>query len=117
MHLIHTTSRSENVTPEFIKEKIRNFDIVHFAGHADYDRQNPEESGWRLSRGNLKVQHIKKMAGTASMPALIFSNACQSARTEMRPLTEHFQEEIFGVASAFCLPGKALCGDFLGGSG
>lgn len=105
MHLIHTTSRSENVTPEFIKEKIRNFDIVHFAGHADYDRQNPEESGWRLSRGNLKVQHIKKMAGTASMPALIFSNACQSARTEMRPLTEHFQEEIFGVASAFLLAG------------
>ena len=77
--LIHTTSRSENVTPDFIKEKIRNFDIVHFAGHADYDRGDPNRSGWRLSRGRLKVEHIKKMAGTAAMPALIFSNACQSA--------------------------------------
>jgi class 3 adenylate cyclase/tetratricopeptide (TPR) repeat protein len=110
---INISLRSDNITPDFIREKIRNFDLVHFAGHADYNQKNPGESGWRLTEGTIKAQEITKMAGTATMPALIFSNACQSARTEEWILNENFQDEIFGLANAFLLSGvKHYVGTF-----
>jgi len=111
--LIYGSLRSDNVTPDFIREKIRNFDFVHFAGHADYDINNPQESGWRLTSGNLMARDIIKMAGAGVMPALIFSNACQSARTEDWSIKQKFHEEIFGLANAFVLSGvKHYVGTF-----
>ena len=111
--LVNTTLRSGSITPDFIKKKIRNFDLVHFAGHSDYDPQRAEESGWRLTGGTLKATDITKMAGAGAMPALIFSNACQSARTEEWGLRESFQEEIFGLANVFLLAGvKHFVGTF-----
>ncbi|MGA1863527.1 MAG: CHAT domain-containing protein [bacterium] len=103
--LINASLRSEGITPDSIKEKIRNFDLVHFAGHADYNSQNAGESAWRLSSGSLKARDIIDMASTSIMPALIFSNACQSARTEEWALKVHFENEIFGLANAFLLAG------------
>ncbi len=111
--LINVSLRSDNITPDFIREKIRYFDLIHFAGHADYNQKNPGESGWRLTEGIIKAQEITKMAGTATMPALIFSNACQSARTKEWTLNENFQNEIFGLANAFLLSGvKHYVGTF-----
>jgi class 3 adenylate cyclase/CHAT domain-containing protein/tetratricopeptide (TPR) repeat protein len=111
--LINISLLSERVTPDFIKEKIRNFDLIHFAGHADYNAESPAEGGWRLSDGIITARDISKMAGTAAMPALIFSNACQSARTEEWGLREDFQDEIFGMANAFILAGvKHFVGTF-----
>ena len=110
---MNVTFCSENITPDFIKEKMRNFDFVHFAGHADYDPEDPGQGGWRLSDGLLRAQEITKMAGAAAMPALIFSNACQSARTEGWAIQEYFQDEIFGLANAFLLAGvKHYVGTF-----
>ncbi|MFC1858265.1 CHAT domain-containing protein [Thermodesulfobacteriota bacterium] len=110
---INASLRSEGITPDYIREKIRNFDIVHFAGHSDYDSENPGESGWRLSDGSFKGKEIIKMAGTDIMPALIFSNACQSARTEEWGLRPDYHEEIFGLANAFVLAGvKHYVGTF-----
>jgi len=110
---INASLRSSNITPEFIKQKIRNFDFVHFAGHADYDVQNVGHSGWRLTSGNFKAIDITKMAGTGSMPALIFSNACQSARTEEWKLSANFEDEVFGLANSFLLAGvKHYVGTF-----
>jgi len=112
-HLVNVSLRSGDISPDYIREKIRNFDLVHFAGHSDYSRENPSASGWRLTTGHLTAQDIMKMAGTSVMPALIFSNACQSARTEEWDLQEHFQEEIFGLANAFILAGvKHYIGTF-----
>jgi class 3 adenylate cyclase/CHAT domain-containing protein/tetratricopeptide (TPR) repeat protein len=111
--LVSVSLRSDNITPDFIRAKIRNFDLIHFAGHSDYDKENPGESGWRLSDGIIKAKEIRKMAGTAAMPALIFSNACQSARTEEWGIKEDFQDEIFGLANAFILSGvKHYIGTF-----
>ncbi|MBN2438034.1 MAG: CHAT domain-containing protein [Deltaproteobacteria bacterium] len=110
---INVSLRSDGITPDFIKEKIRNFDFVHFAGHADYNQLNPGESGWQLSSGMIKAHEITRMAGTAAMPALIFSNACQSARTEEWAVKERFHDEIFGLANAFILAGvKHYVGTF-----
>ncbi len=110
---INVSLHSDNITPDYIKQKIRNFDFVHFAGHSDYNTQDPAKSGWRLSSGTMEAREIVKMAGTAAMPALIFSNACQSARTEEWNIKEHFQDEIFGLANAFILAGvKHYVGTF-----
>jgi class 3 adenylate cyclase/CHAT domain-containing protein/Tfp pilus assembly protein PilF len=111
--LINISLLSDRITPDFIREKIRNFDLVHFAGHADYNPESPAEGGWRLSDGVITARDISRMAGTAAMPALIFSNACQSARTEEWGLKEDFQDEIFGMANAFILTGvKHFVGTF-----
>jgi len=111
--LINAFLRSGNINPDSVKQIIRNYDFVHFAGHADYNPQNAAESGWRLTGGNLTAQDITKMAGTATMPALIFSNACQSARTEGWTLKMYFEDEIFGLANAFLLAGvKHYLGTF-----
>jgi class 3 adenylate cyclase/CHAT domain-containing protein len=111
--LVSATLRSDNITPDFIKEKIRNFDLVHFAGHSDYNADDQGASGWRLTDGTLMAKDIFKMAGTSTMPALIFSNACQSARTEEWIIQKDFQDHIFGLANAFVLSGvKHYIGTF-----
>jgi len=111
--IINATLRSGNITTDFLREKIRNFDFVHFAGHSDYDQKNPGESGWRLTEGNLKAHDIIKMAGINALPSLIFSNACQSARTEEWGVKKYFHDEIFGMANAFVLAGvKHYIGTF-----
>jgi class 3 adenylate cyclase/CHAT domain-containing protein/tetratricopeptide (TPR) repeat protein len=110
---VSVSFRSSDITADFIRQKIRNFDLIHFAGHAEYHPDNPDDSGWRLSDGLFSPRDIMKLAGTAAMPALVFSNACQSARTEEWRIKEQFQDEIFGLANAFILAGvKHYIGTF-----
>lgn len=104
---------SDNITPEFLRERLRRFDLVHFAGHCDYDAKNPARSGWRLTNGHLYAEEIMKMAGNGTMPAFIFSNGCQSARTGEWAIRDRFNDEIFGLANAFILSGvKHYLGTF-----
>lgn len=110
---VSVSMRSDGMTTDFIREKIRNFDFVHFAGHAEYNPQNPGEGGWLMSDGILRAKEIATLAGTGTMPALIFANACQSARNEAWTIREHSQHEIFGLANAFMLSGvKHYIGTF-----
>lgn len=88
-----------------IKDQIINYDFVHFAGHADYDVQNPLQSGWKLSDDKFTVADIDKIAGTSPMPFLIFSNACQSARTEEWDWNEDLGDASFGLPNAFLRAG------------
>ncbi len=113
MDWVNATMRSEGITTEYVKEKIRTFDIVHFAGHSDHDRMDPGQSGWRLSNGRLKAVEIEKMIGTGAMPAFIFSNACQSARSGDLQIDQKSQNDVFGLANAFILSGvKHYLGTF-----
>ncbi len=116
------------ITPDEVKEKIKSYDFVHFAGHGDYKSQTdpggPGQSGWRLTGGNFTVNDIDRMAGGAAMPAFIFSNACQSARTEeWRTKADSSsvslsqirsgEEGSFGLANAFLRAGvKHYLGTF-----
>jgi tetratricopeptide (TPR) repeat protein len=111
--LVNVTFRDDGLSPDFIKEKISNFDMVHYAGHSEYDALNPEQSGWRLATGNFTAGDIMNMPETAIMPAFIFSNACQTARTAEWTLDEKFQNKVFGMANAFILTGvKHYIGTF-----
>jgi len=59
--IIHASLQTDNLSSDFIKERMRNFDLVHFAGHHDYDSQHPQRSGWRLTDGRFEAQDILKM--------------------------------------------------------
>ncbi len=111
--ILNVSLRTEGITADYVREKMRNFDFLHYAGHSDYEQENQGQSGWRLKGGRFRANEIMKMAGTGDMPALIFSNACQSARTEGWEIKESFQDEIFGLANAFVLAGvKHYVGTF-----
>lgn len=74
-------SRSgDQVDKDFLKKELKDYDLVHYAGHVKYDPAHPEKSYWDLSDGKFSVQDIKSMAGNKkAMPTLIFCNACRSA--------------------------------------
>jgi hypothetical protein len=97
--------KTTDITTDYAKGKIRNFDIVHYAGHAQHNAEHPEQSGWLLKDGRLSATEIMTMAGSRPMPALVFSNACQTGQTETWKLDEDFSTRIFGVANAFLLSG------------
>jgi len=94
---------------DHVKSHIRNFDMIHFAGHADYDKDHPEKSGWRIGNEHLTAIDIDRMSGSSSMPSLIFSNACQSARTQQWA----HEAMSFDLANAFMRAGvKHYLGTF-----
>jgi CHAT domain-containing protein/tetratricopeptide (TPR) repeat protein len=111
--LLEVFFRSSGVQPDFVKAKLRRFDLVHFAGHADCSDAHGCNAGWRLSRGQLTATDIQAMAGTGRMPAMIFANACQSARTSPASAQGHLQEHLFDLAHAFLSAGvKHYLGTF-----
>lgn len=111
--LIHASLRTDYMTAETLKAKLRNFDLIHFAGHAEYNPGNPETGGWRLRDSSLTTDDIVRMAGSTRMPTMVFANACQSARTEQWLLNDAFEHQIFGLANAFLLSGvKHYIGTF-----
>ncbi|MGD9732111.1 MAG: CHAT domain-containing protein [Desulfamplus sp.] len=95
----------ENITAKFVLDHIHYYDWVHFAGHAQYDVDNPEMNGWCLSDGAIHAKDIMSILQERSMPAFIFSNSCQSARSESERVNARFQDQIYSMANALLLSG------------
>jgi len=89
-----------DVNVEKIKENIRFYDVIHYAGHGVFNIDNPGLCGWKLAKGNLNASDINNMAGGYALPSLVFSNACQSARTN-----KWKNNSSFGLANAFIYSG------------
>jgi class 3 adenylate cyclase/CHAT domain-containing protein len=102
---INVNLKAQDVPVNYIKSKLRNFDIIHYAGHADYDAADPSNSGWLLADGKVSSNDFKSMAGNKPMPALVFANACQSGQTDEWKLASGYETNIFGLANAFLLTG------------
>ncbi|MGA1842472.1 MAG: CHAT domain-containing protein, partial [bacterium] len=65
-----------------ISREIFHYDIIHYAGHATYNHDKPNLSGWLLEDGIFTAQDIIQLSGGKnSFPGLIFSNACRSGQT------------------------------------
>jgi len=94
-----------DVSPETIKEKIKSYDIVHFVGHARYFHDNPENSGWTINEKIFQAKDIDRMAGGVPMPFMVFSNACQSAKTEAWHYDNKTHHKSYGLANSFMLSG------------
>jgi CHAT domain-containing protein len=82
-------------------------DIIHYAGHAYFDRNNPEDSAWLLSDDFLRASAIRNtLAWTESPPWLVFANACE-AGMDAEASAGHYQGDVFGLATAFINKGVA----------
>jgi len=89
----------------YVKKNLRDYDIVHFAGHCEYDTDNPKNTGWVLSDGRFTTADILALGESLSFPSLIFSNACHSARTITELMNTDYQEKNYSLASAFLFSG------------
>ena len=103
--IFHVDFKSHPVDVTFVKKNLRDYDIVHYAGHADYHSENPSESGWLLKDARLKASEISAMGGLQPMPSLVFSNACQSGHSGEWRIGEEDEQRIFGLANAYLLAG------------
>jgi len=89
------------ISKDQLLEQIRDYDIVHFAGHTDYESKDPTDMGWLLSCGTLTARDIEKMAGGPPLPSLVFANTCQSVTLS----SWEKQNRSFDLAGAFMLSG------------
>ncbi len=102
---INVNLKTSEVPVNYAKSKMRNYDVIHYAGHADYDREDPAKSGWLLADGKLASNDIHSMTGKKPMPALVFANGCQSGQTEEWKIDSGYENDIFGLANAFLVSG------------
>lgn len=94
-------------TRESLRRELKDFDIVHFAGHADFIVSDPSASGWHLSDGKLTAADVADLGGGRPMPLVIFSNACESGRTGEWSDADASGEgrRAYGLAGAFLYAG------------
>ncbi len=86
----------------FALRYLKDYDIVHFAGHADYVADAPGQSGWTLADGKLTADEIVKLGGGRPMPMVVVGNACQSGHTAA---WDGDTTQVFGLANAFLTAG------------
>ncbi|PIQ91005.1 MAG: hypothetical protein COV71_01535 [Candidatus Omnitrophica bacterium CG11_big_fil_rev_8_21_14_0_20_41_12] len=102
---VHVDFKSTNIDKNYVKKNVCDYDVVHFAGHCEFDRKDDQKSGWALSDGFFRIEDILKMGQSSYMPALVFSNACHSAQVNLGLLDSQYQQASFGMASAFLFAG------------
>ena len=78
-------------------------DILHFAGHTDYDPGQPSASGFRLADGHLSAADLSRQADQVAVPRVVFVNACESARSPEWRVPDI--ATVFGLANAFLRAG------------
>jgi pimeloyl-ACP methyl ester carboxylesterase len=84
------------------------FDVLHFAGHCKYDKEDPSRSGWIFT--DNEILSANELNRIDRIPKFVFSNACESGitpdRAEKRDaaLAPSFAEAFFarGVANFVC---------------
>jgi CHAT domain-containing protein/tetratricopeptide (TPR) repeat protein len=104
-HHLQVEVRGAPVGRTQVAQSLGQYDVLHYAGHATYDLQHPEQSGWLLADDPLTSTMIRQLGSTASMPALVFANACRSGQTGAWQGSPHAEQAIYGIANAFLLAG------------
>jgi len=97
--------KSTQIDSLYVKKNLRDYDIVHFAGHAELDPDDTKNSGWVLSDGKFSSQDILSLGESLALPSLIFSNACHSAQVSNNLMEKDYQEKNYSLASAFLFSG------------
>lgn len=89
---------------ESVRRALKSYDLVHFAGHADYDPTDPGGAGWHLGDGKLTAEEIATLGMARPMPVLVFSNACQTGLAG--PWDMNRRGRVLGLAGSFLLSGS-----------
>ena len=97
--------KSQQIDRIYLKKNLSGYDILHFAGHCEYQPDDARESGWVLSDGKFSVADIFAMGAGEDFPAMVFSNACHSARSPEDLSAERRQQENYSLAAAFLSSG------------
>ncbi len=97
--------KAQDIDSNYVRKNLRDYDIIHFAGHCEYNSKNPEESGWILSDGWVSAKDFLALGENASLPNIVFANACQSARTTDNLLDFQAQNNVYSLAQAFLFAG------------
>jgi tetratricopeptide (TPR) repeat protein len=102
---LHVDFKSNRVESIYVKKTLRDYDIVHFAGHCEYDADEPEKSGWVLNDGRFSIEDILALGHSHCLPNLVFSNACNSASQQNESIGEDYQTRAYNLAAAFLFSG------------
>ncbi len=102
---INIDLKSTHIDTLYVKKALQDYDIVHFAGHCEYDAASPKNSGWVLKDGRFTAGDIHKLGETLSLPDLIFSNSCYSAGSRANLMDLDYQRKTYSLASAFLFSG------------
>lgn len=89
---------------------IRRYDVLHFAGHCYFDRDNPTLSGWIFHKAKDQRISAYELNRIDRVPRFVFSNACESgvmaesSRPYSPALAPSFAEAFFqrGVSNFVC---------------
>ena len=57
------------------------YQLLHFAGHADFVARDATQAGWLFADGLLTAYELERVS---EVPALVFANACLTGRTSQR---------------------------------
>ena len=83
-------------------QALNDCDLVHYAGHARFDENDPSRSGWVLRDSVLMASELRRVPRP---PLLVFSNACQAGVTTRWRSDTAYDGQAFGIGSAFLLAG------------
>lgn len=97
--------KSTDIDTLYVKKNMRDYDIVHFAGHCEYENNDPESTGWVLSDGRFTTRDVLALSESLPLPNLIFSNTCHSASTTTDLIHADYQKKTYSLAAAFLFSG------------
>ncbi len=91
--------------PKVLPELGRGYDIIHYAGHAEFDTEKPRDSYLILrDEMHLKAKNITKQFEGKKKPIFAYINACKAGkRAEHEEKVEdiEYTNDVSGLASAF----------------
>lgn len=96
------SGREANAANILEKLKSQAYDILHYAGHANFDRVNPGESSLILSGEGMTAGYIRNVLKKPLK--LVFVNACSSAEAAGPEYLEG-DGKLSGMATAFLMTG------------
>lgn len=108
-----TVLHGENATRPALERAFRSgkYDMVHYAGHAFFDPDDPGRSGL-ICAGDIELSG-RDLVGLGNLPSLVFFNACEAGRIRKRGrrlVPKTAKEKIdrnIGLAEAFLRGGVA----------
>ena len=79
-----TDLRSTEVTTTDLLRMLRDYEVVHFAGHGERPagERGGRAQGWWLKDDVLTPEALRELSGGRPLPRVVLSNACRSARTD-----------------------------------
>ncbi|MCM8792830.1 MAG: tetratricopeptide repeat protein [Candidatus Omnitrophica bacterium] len=103
---IHVDFKSSHVDSLYLKKNLREYDLFHFAGHCEFDPNEPLNTGLIFKDGRFTCKDILLFSHTESLPRMVFVNACQSTHMEQKRLKKETARYLYSFAHTFLLSGS-----------